>query len=277
MTVISSVRTLARHELISREGLSARLPNVLTLHRAETLLDALRSQRIFLTIVLAYLVCGVGAAAALGRSISFNIGVEPASLALAMLCVGLIAAGLQLIRIRLAVSPGRPGASLLAEARERFMLAPRWVNALPILAGTLGLLVVTTFFRLVLPEVNFFAWDRSLMSADWALHLGWHPWEITHAVAGSETATAILDFVYRAGIIWALVMWVRLAFAARETADRRAFFVAFAIVWAIGGSMLGFCLPAAGPAFYSNLVSGSDPYTPLGSSDPLDRMLLSSG
>ena len=124
MTDISSVRLLARHELFSREGLTGRLPHLLTLHKPETLLDALRSQRIFLTIVVAYLVCGLGAAAALGRSINFNIGVEPASLVLSILSIGMIAACLQFIRIRLVMRSEQPLAEAQHVALERLEELP---------------------------------------------------------------------------------------------------------------------------------------------------------
>ncbi|MGI9383818.1 MAG: phosphatase PAP2 family protein [Methyloligellaceae bacterium] len=262
MTDLSTVRH-ARSGLVSRGTRFAPGSSLLTRNAGSTVRSALRAHRAFLTIVASYLVCGLAVAAYLGRSIGFDLGIDftPVLLLLAAVMLGVGAS--YLIYVQTVLRPQRMLRHCLTTAKEHIALSPRLGNALSALLGTAGLLVVTTYLRLMLPELNFFAWDSAFTSLDKALHLGVHPWQITHAFAGSAVATYSMDLLYRAGIVWALLIWFRFAFAPDVTPLGRRFFIAFALIWAIGGGLLSVGFSAAGPAYYAFLVPGSSPYAPL--------------
>ncbi len=140
---------------------------------------------------------------------------------------------------------------------------PRLLNFLPALLVLLLFTPVFTAFKASIPHIRPFAWDRTFMLWDRALHFGLDPWRILQTVFGHEWLSFGLNFVYN---LWFAVFWsvfVLVAASVRFSALRMQYLLAFFLTWVIGGSFLATIFSSAGPAFYGHIVSGENPYAPL--------------
>ena len=120
---------------------------------------------------------------------------------------------------------------------------------IPVLMAAFGTL------KQVMPLARPFTWDDTF--AEWGrmLFLGFHPWQLTHAVFGSPIATLLLDRIYAA--------WVPLLFFAVLGVSlfappylRARFVLSFALAWLLIGVVGAFVFASAGPC-YSALIGAS--------------------
>lgn len=128
--------------------------------------------------------------------------------------------------------------------------------ALPLLINAFGT------WKATLPRIRPFTWDTRLMALDRALHFGHDPWRLLQPVLGHPAITHGLDFLY---YVWlpvniGMVIWQAWS-VERET--RLRFFVSYALVWIVLGSIVPTLLPAAGPCYFSAVTGAPDPYAPL--------------
>jgi hypothetical protein len=233
---------------------------------------AWREHRIFVLVVVAY----VGLSALVGPS----IGV-PRAVVTVQAYVGLAAVPLLVLsvlvpvlvfRARLAAERASQGhASVLDYWRQgwastrRRMLSTSRVSGVAIVFLLMPPFAATfSAWKTALPTVRPFAWDEALSRLDYVLHLGHYPWILTHAVAGSESATRAIDFAY--GPIWVTgMLLVPLGAAAADHGwRRRQFLFAYAVSWVLLGTVGAYLLPSMGPCYYAWAVPGGpDPYAPL--------------
>lgn len=112
-----------------------------------------------------------------------------------------------------------------------------------------------------IPALHPFAWDKSFMEWDRVIGMGREPWEVLQPWLGHAWITASINFVYDG---WFLLMFLVLfsqAFAAKGSALRLQFLLAFSFAWFIGGNVLAVAFSSAGPCFYGLLFPGHSPYT----------------
>jgi hypothetical protein len=136
------------------------------------------------------------------------------------------------------------------------------------LAGVLlGTLLVVLGFRVhdawksTIGRFEPYTWDPILSELDHLLHFGGYPWEWFASILPPASVVA-LDVLY---VTWYPLLVVGLVWQLWN-ADRRArsqFFVAFALIWVLLGTVLAHLLASAGPVFYGGLVEGSNPYLSL--------------
>jgi len=128
---------------------------------------------------------------------------------------------------------------------------------LPLLMGAFGTLKQT------LPLVHAFALDESFAKADRLLFLGWQPWQLTHALFGSVTATWIIDRLYTAWIPMLFVLVLYMALFTNRLLRAR-FFLTFAASWLVLGVVGAIAFSSAGPCFAPLLSeAGARDYAPL--------------
>jgi hypothetical protein len=117
-------------------------------------------------------------------------------------------------------------------------------------------------FKAAIPAIQPFGWDRALMGLDRALHFGHHPWQLLQPILGHAPLTKAVDSLYYA---WFAVFALTLVWQAwsRERRLRAQFFVSYAAMWIILGTVAAAALSSAGPCYYGRVVGAPDPFAPL--------------
>ncbi|WP_417319300.1 phosphatase PAP2 family protein [Emcibacter sp.] len=125
------------------------------------------------------------------------------------------------------------------------------------------LMSIFSSLKTILPQVNPFYLDQTFYKLDQILHFGYNPWEITHALFGSVTATTLIDFCYRMWFLALLVNTVWMIINYKLGKLHHQYLVAYGLCWVLLGSFLAIALSSAGPCFYGSVVDGPDVYAPL--------------
>ena len=141
-----------------------------------------------------------------------------------------------------------------------------WARTATIVLTATASFATGTAWRLSIPAVHPYAWDRELDAADRWLHGGMAPWQLAHMLAGNATAYAVLDFLYSR--LWllasiGLIASLILAPAGRKTQRILVSFVLTHAVLASGLAMLGSSVGPIYAARASGLAEGADPYAGL--------------
>jgi len=148
-------------------------------------------------------------------------------------------------------------------------LKVNWLDANVIIAVTVPFFlnsVLLSFFgsiKSLIQFINPYYLDQPLVSLDRFIHFGFNPWEITHALFGSVTATVAIDLMYQ---LWFVALmgytsWMILNYKLGVT--RAKFLVCYVLTWTILGSVLAVMLAAVGPCFYEPILGSSGVYEPL--------------
>lgn len=147
---------------------------------------------------------------------------------------------------------------------ETYLLAPRQITNLVVPFLLLPFFMSAfTSFKSMIPEIVPFYLDPAFMSADKILHFGWHPFEITHALFGGQTASLVINTFYH---VWFLVMWAAMIWHLinlAERAHRLQFLLSFVLLWVLLGSLAALALSSAGPVYYADVSGLADPFAPL--------------
>lgn len=131
-----------------------------------------------------------------------------------------------------------------------------------VLESLLSMAIITIFvdsftrFKGLIPQLNPFDWDTQLAQIDRMLHGGVDPWQWLSVVMQYPVLIRVVDFSY---VIWFVVLYfaVFTAFFGRShQMQRRAFLIAFVLVWGIGGNLLAVIFSSAGPVFFAQLGLG---------------------
>lgn len=147
-------------------------------------------------------------------------------------------------------------AALKADLRAGLTDRQRLASGLVAVALMAGALVSFVQLKKLIPVLHPFAWDRTLAAADAALHFGWQPWELAHAVLGHPLAITAVTGAYN---FWTFLMYFVLVFACFDTGRPRArmrYLVAFVLCWALGGNLLATLFSSAGPVYFARLGLG---------------------
>lgn len=157
-------------------------------------------------------------------------------------------------------------------------LKNNWLNlrvVFTILMPLLGISFMMSLFgsvKTLFPMVNPFYLDGPFMELDKALHFGFHPWELTHAIFGSGLATEVIDYIYQLWFLLLLIFTIWMIASHTLGRVRTKFILTYILTWSVMGSFLSTLLPAAGPCYYGNFVDGVNMFSPL-----MDRLNEISG
>jgi hypothetical protein len=158
---------------------------------------------------------------------------------------------------------GNPLLNLLRHLANSAIAGDRFGNGVH---GLLAMLPLMMMFSALKPDIVLirpFMWDETLMRLGTWMGFGTHYWRILQPVFGHPVMTAFLNFNYN---LWFPLMFGCLFWQlSRRERDftRSQFLLSFALAWFIGGFVLATIFSSAGPAFYSHIVPGPNPYAPL--------------
>lgn len=163
---------------------------------------------------------------------------------------------------------GRPAhpALLLVRQLWRFLRDARAMAlGLPALASLVVFIYAFSIVKGNIPMLRPFAWDQTFDRWDAALHFGRRPWQWLQPVLGHWPVTFLLNVAYN---LWFVVMfgvWLHFAFMTASGVQRTRFFLAFMLLWMIGGGVFAIAFSSAGPCFFGagHLGFSPDPYAGL--------------
>ncbi|WP_421693988.1 phosphatase PAP2 family protein [Aestuariivirga sp.] len=161
--------------------------------------------------------------------------------------------------------PKRPIQQLLRNLRTLLTNERVMTLGLPAFLSLMIFIIAFSNIKANIPVLAPFTWDRTLDHFDMVLHFGRRPWEWLQPVLGHWPVTLVIGFGYG---LWFVVMfgvWVYYAFLTPPGVQRTRFFLAFILVWGIGGNILAIAFSSAGPCFFGagHLNFAPDPYAPL--------------
>lgn len=119
-----------------------------------------------------------------------------------------------------------------------------------------GMLVAFAQMKNLIPVLNPFSWDETFMQLDKALHFGFQPYEIVHAIFGWQITISFFTGLYN---LWLFLMYFVLfgaCFMRHDNPVRMQFLIAFLLTWAIGGNLIATIFSSAGPVYFANLGLG---------------------
>ncbi|MEE8371843.1 MAG: phosphatase PAP2 family protein [Sphingomonadales bacterium] len=226
----------------------------------QRLLLGLQDMRSWILLVLVYVVVVWLTSEAFGLHELFRILLYPAgSVIAALFSLILIFIG-YVIYLPLVARESRPIARI-AGLFKTYILDPRQLaNLLVPLLLLPFFMSAFTSFKSMIPEIVPFYLDNAFMIADKALHLGWHPWELTHGLFGGETASVVINAFYH---MWFFFMWGGMVWHLinlGNRAHRLQFLLAFTLAWMLLGSLAALALSSAGPVYFGEVTGLADPF-----------------
>jgi hypothetical protein len=172
-------------------------------------------------------------------------------------------AGYCLVEMALYEKPAHPIPALWRKVKATLTSAPRMAQGLPTVGALIIFMYVFTMVKGNITAFVPFAWDATLDRWDTALHFGLRPWQILQPILGYWPITFALNVNYN---LWFFVMnafWIHYAFFANPGVERTRYFLAFMLMWIVGGSLMAVYFSSAGPCYYERLGLSPDPYAAL--------------
>ena len=226
--------------------------------------DAARTHRLFLGIILVYTAACplVGFATGTSQVVQISLMAAP----LMMLSVLFVLATVIGHTVWMAAVV-RPEGSLFGaigrDFKARFLQAERMAGFIVVIA--LAPLFFTAFssFKRMIPIVHPFSLDETFMDWDRWLHGGEHVWRLLQPVFGTPLATTTINVFYNLWFFALLLVFIWQALSTKRPQLRMQFLLAFLLCWIALGTALATALSSAGPVYYGRVTGLPDPYAPL--------------
>lgn len=229
----------------------------------DAIATVLREYAVLIAFCALYILISYGVAAANGLNHLFSLSLYPGAGVPALLKSGLVFAFGYIVWLAAVEKEKKPLPRIIRSLTTFFS---SWSGLLRI---TLPIIMVAlvgsayTSVKSMIPLLHPFAFDVSFADIDLALHFGMHPWQLTHAVFGSATATIAINFVYNLWFLvsWGFLLWQILNLG--QPRQRMRFLLSFAMTWALVGSLGAVLLSSAGPVYYANITGLESPFAAL--------------
>ncbi len=150
-----------------------------------------------------------------------------------------------------------------SELRELVARPARIINALPVFAAMVFFNKAMVELKPAIPAINPFSWDTSFMHLDRVLHFGADPWTLLQPLMGFDYVTYWVNVAYNFWFVALFGAWFWFGFRKEASELRTRFFIAYMLIWWVGGGLLAVVFSSAGPVYYGLIGLSPDPYTPL--------------
>jgi hypothetical protein len=178
--------------------------------------------------------------------------------------VGLIV--LMLLRLAQYALVERPPSLVKAiggEVRELIARPARLINALPVFAAMVFFNKAMVELKPAIPRINPFSWDVTFMELDRLLHFNSDPWTLLQPFMGFDYVTYWVNVAYNFWFVALFGAWFWFGFRKEASELRTRFFLAYMLIWWVGGGLLAVLFSSAGPVYYGAIGLSPDPFTPL--------------
>lgn len=170
---------------------------------------------------------------------------------------------LRFVQYAVIEKPVSPARAFASEFVNLFRSPSRIINALPVLAAMILFNKAMVELKPAIPALNPFAWDMWFMEVDRALHLGRDPWALLQPLMGFDWVTYLVNIAYNFWFVALFGAWYWFGFQNRANVLRLQFFLAYMLVWWIGGGLMAVWFSSAGPVYFDELALSPNPYTEL--------------
>jgi PAP2 superfamily len=154
----------------------------------------------------------------------------------------------------------KPAKNIWRRTKGIFTHRDTLVRGLPMYAALCFLSFGFAIFKSNIPNISPYAWDLTFDHWDKMLHFGMRPYELLQPVLGNAIATFILSLNYS---LWFFVLkgfFIYFAFFHAPGLERTRVFLAFFLVWTLGGGLTAVLLSSAGPCYFDLVAGGANPY-----------------
>ena len=165
--------------------------------------------------------------------------------------------------VMVAVRPERLARYLWQGIASRGLTLPRMASILPVALLLPLVLSSYTSLKAAIPLINPYSWDPGLANFGRLLYGGHQAWEFLQPLMGHHFVTLLLNIVYN---LWYFIVFIFIIWQITSMSRprlRMQYLVTWVLQWGLLGNLLATLMPSVGPAFYSRLVGGPDPYAPL--------------
>ncbi len=159
--------------------------------------------------------------------------------------------------------PESPIRGLWNRVRVDVLSSEKLAQIIPTWIFLIAFTFVFTAAKSNIERINPFSWDSTFDRWDVALHFGYRPWELLHPVMGYPFVSFLVNLNYNAWLLVLIAFWAYFMVLAPKGVERTRFFLAFGLVWMIGGGLMATLLSSAGPCFYGRIGLSPDPYSDL--------------
>ncbi len=149
------------------------------------------------------------------------------------------------------------------ELRELVTKPARIINALPVFAAMVFFNKAMVELKPAIPAINPFSWDLAFMELDRVLHFGTDPWVLLQPIMGFDHVTYWVNVAYNFWFVALFGAWFWFGFRSQASELRTRFFLAYMLIWWVGGGLLAVVFSSAGPVYYGLIGLAPDPFTPL--------------
>jgi hypothetical protein len=223
-----------------------------------------RAQWIFFVIPLVYLASNAIVLSQLDSYGRMPVLKLVISLLTFSLPVGLIVLMLmRLLQYALIEKPVSPVRALGGELSDLIRHPARIINGVPILVAMILFNKAMVELKPAIPKVNPFSWDVTFMELDRLLHFGVDPWVLLQPVMGYDIVSFLANIAYNFWFVALFGAWCWFGFRARASEIRTRFFLAYMLIWFLGGGVLALIFSSAGPVYYDELGLAPNPYVGL--------------
>ena len=165
--------------------------------------------------------------------------------------------------VMVAVRPERLARYLWLGIASRALTLPRMASILPVALLLPLVLSSYTSLKAAIPLINPYSWDPGLANFGRLLYGGHQAWEFLQPLMGHHFVTLLLNIFYN---LWYFIVFIFIIWQITSMSRprlRMQYLVTWVLQWGLLGNLLATLMPSVGPAFYSRLVGGPDPYAPL--------------
>ncbi len=194
---------------------------------------------------------------------SFNLGIYWSIALKTILYTALFMGFVGLLHLVLIKRPARPLTLLAKNVMAYFSDIDRLLNVALVIVTIPVVASLYTSFKTMIPALVPFYLDQAFMEIDRAVHFGYDPWRLTHALFGGPAVTVFINLVYH---LWFFFLWGFLLYSAffnKNLKQRMQYMIGFVLTWMVLGSLAAVALSSAGPVYYAVVTGLASPFASL--------------
>ena len=170
---------------------------------------------------------------------------------------------LRMVQYALIEKPDSLLGAIGSELRELVVRPSRVINAAPVFAAMVFFNKAMVELKPAIPSIHPFSWDTTFMGLDRFLHFGHDSWALLQPLMGFDYVTYWVNVAYNFWFVALFGAWFWFGFRNEASELRTRFFLAYMLIWWVGGGLLAVVFSSAGPVYYGLIGLSPDPFTPL--------------
>ena len=151
----------------------------------------------------------------------------------------------------------------LVKALQLHCTREKLLNCLPIVIFLPLFISSFTTFKVAIPIIHPYAWDKRFAQWDSILHMGVEPWRWLQPYLAYPLITLIINFFYQLWFFITYAVIYYLGFSTKNSKLRMQFLMSFVLSWIFLGTVFATIFSSVGPCYYGYLFPEKNIYAPL--------------